>query len=99
MNLKGETVRIRLKGHAGFAAEGQDIVCAAATTLCNTLVGYFETKPGQKQKQRLEKGDIEICIDLKEQPEAIWEIVCFAAVGFQLIEQSFPLYFGFKKNF
>lgn len=99
MSLKGDKISIRLKGHAGYATEGQDIVCAAASTLCNTLVGYLMAKEETEQKHRLEKGNIEIKINLENRPEEMWEIVCFVAVGFQAIACSFPENFSFIKNF
>ena len=97
MELKDNELNIRLKGHAGYGPEGSDIVCSAATTLCNTLSGYLADKP--MQKCRLEKGDIEININLDKCPQGIWEVINFVAVGFQVIAYSFPNYFDLKKNF
>ncbi len=35
---RGEILGIRVRGHAGFAAAGQDIVCAAASALVQSAV-------------------------------------------------------------
>ncbi len=34
----GPTLRLEAAGHAGYAPAGQDIVCAGASTLMQTLV-------------------------------------------------------------
>lgn len=39
----GEYVRFVSKGHAGYAEEGQDIVCAAVSALIITTVNSIET--------------------------------------------------------
>ena len=40
-NISGFTV----KGHAGYAEAGRDIVCAAVSAICYTAAGYFESNP------------------------------------------------------
>ena len=99
MLLENNKVCIQINGHAGYAPVGQDIVCAAATTLCNTLVGYLATKGEQEQKPVLEKGNIKIIIDFEKNPEGVCEVVSYVAVGFQIIAHSFPQYFQLEKNF
>lgn len=32
-----------VKGHAGYAEAGNDIICAAVSALCYTAAGYFES--------------------------------------------------------
>lgn len=36
--------RVTLDGHAGYAARGQDIVCAAASALVYALIGALEER-------------------------------------------------------
>ena len=99
MSLKDDVVDIRINGHAGYAPMGQDIVCAAATTLCNTLVGYLSTKDDAEPDACLEKGNISIKIDLGRYSESVREVISYVAVGFQIIAYSFPGYFQLEKNF
>ena len=43
-NETGLVTAFTVKGHAGYAEEGQDIICAAVSAICYTAVGYFDTK-------------------------------------------------------
>ena len=45
-----------VKGHAGYAEAGSDIICAAVSALCYTAAGYFESaKPGEYRYEFEEK--------------------------------------------
>ena len=48
----GQTLRLEAAGHAGYAPAGQDIVCAGASTLMQTLV-YLLAGGGKCQKRCL----------------------------------------------
>ena len=41
-NEKNEIVKFSLEGHAGFAASGKDIVCAAVSAITNMIIIGFE---------------------------------------------------------
>ena len=52
--IKAEIIRskdlqitgFKVKGHAGFSKQGDDIICASVSALCYTAAGYFdETRP------------------------------------------------------
>ena len=98
MSLSDDVAEIQITGHAGYAPMGQDIVCAAATTLCNTLAGYLSTKDDEPDVC-LEKGDIRFKVDLGKYPDGVGEVLSYMAVGFQIIAYSFPGYFEFEKDF
>ena len=99
MNFDDKNVRIDLKGHANYAEHGKDIVCAAASTLCNTFVEYIKMHNDAKLEFRLDKGDIYIAVNAGKDAEWLWEAVCFMAVGFYIIACSYPKNFKFCKNF
>lgn len=99
MNFNDKAVKINLKGHANYAEQGKDIVCAAASTLCNTFVEYIKTHKEIKLDYRLDKGDIYISAEAEKDTEWFWEVVCFMAVGFYIIACSYPKNFKFCKNF
>lgn len=99
MSLSDDVAEIQITGHAGYAPMGQDIVCAAATTLCNTLVGYLGTKDEAEPDACLEKGNIRIKIDLNKYADGVREVISYVAVGFQIIAYSFPGYFQLDKDF
>ena len=48
--------KISIEGHAGFAPSGQDIVCAAVSTLFQTLVWSIEELAGDKIKYEFTSG-------------------------------------------
>ena len=58
-----------VKGHAGYAQAGSDIICAAVSALCYTAAGYFES--GEKYGFRIlyEERDGFMKLELLEVPE------------------------------
>lgn len=46
MELSRNRMSMQANGHAGYAPAGQDIVCAAASTLFNTLLIALRTQMG-----------------------------------------------------
>lgn len=46
MQLSRNRMQLMASGHAGFAPIGQDIVCAAASTLFNTLLIALRSQMG-----------------------------------------------------
>lgn len=42
-NEEGLVTAFTVKGHAGYAQAGSDIICAAVSAICYTAVGYFDT--------------------------------------------------------
>ena len=49
----GPTLRLEAAGHAGYAPAGQDIVCAGASTLMQTLVYLPRGSPGWRERLNL----------------------------------------------
>lgn len=90
-----DEVRLTVKGHAGVASKGTDIVCAAASILAHTAAENARILEAQgallEMSVRLDEGDVEIlCVPCK-QTEAVVELVFRAVcVGFQLLGQSCP---------
>ena len=60
IHMTGNTIRIR--GHSGYAPPGQDIVCAAVSTLLQTMVFTIEQKEPGAACYRLMPGDSEVQI-------------------------------------
>lgn len=54
--------RITVTGHSGYAPPGQDIVCAAVSTLLQTMVFTIEQKEPGAIRYRLLPGDSEVQI-------------------------------------
>lgn len=90
-----KNLRVTVKGHAGTAPAGMDLVCAAVSTLTYTLAVNVKKlhRWGKvaKPKIRLEKGDAEIsCIPTgacRSMVQDVFEAVC---IGFALLAEKYP---------
>lgn len=51
--------RLTLRGHAGYAPRGQDIVCAAVSALIYALVAALEEK-GAVQEVQIRPGQVSV---------------------------------------
>lgn len=52
--------RITIKGHSGYAPIGQDIVCAAVSTLVQTLIQSVENLTADKITYDMRPGTVDI---------------------------------------
>lgn len=88
--------RLRLRGHAGAGAPGQDLVCAGASTLAHTLTGVVEllNEAGMLEEKpvcTLQPGFAHIIARPREEYWQIAAIAFWAAqVGFATLAQSYP---------
>ena len=55
-----DTAGIKVTGHAGYAEEGKDIVCAAVSVLAQNLIQSIEALTGDEIKYRIEPGHMDI---------------------------------------
>lgn len=86
---------VTVKGHAGTAPAGMDLVCAAVSTLTYTLAVNVKQlhrwKKVTKPKIRLENGDAEIsCVPAgtcRSMVKDVFEAVC---IGFALLAEKYP---------
>lgn len=78
--------RVIITGHAGYATEGQDIVCASVSTLFYTMVGYLHTLKGSKCKvHKLQKGYAEMsCSAVGE------EALRMTCIGILQVSEQYP---------
>ena len=60
IEIKHSKNLIAIKGHAGYAEYGHDIVCSAVCTLAQTLAESIERLTADKIECKFESGDIEI---------------------------------------
>lgn len=70
---------IAAKGHAGYAPEGQDIVCASVTALLTTLAQFAENSGNAEV--RLEPGDIYVRCRPRARYDGPVELVYSAIAG------------------
>ncbi len=103
VNDKNRSLRLKVKGHAGQAIFGQDIVCASASILTYTVAqivtdmagkGLLETEP----TIILDSGDATVeCIskDDTAYSEAL-NGYYVAMVGYQLLAHNYPQFVELK---
>lgn len=94
-----KTLSLRLKGHAGQADIGKDIVCASATILAYTVAQVVRLMEGNKELTRkptvkLDKGNIEITCHCKTDTSYAEALHTYfvAQVGYSLLAHNYPQY-------
>lgn len=90
-NIQGFTV----KGHANYAAEGQDICCAGVSAITQTtligLLNHLDTKPNYK----IMKGDLEVFLAeniSSEDHEKAQIILTTMVAGLESLQESYSDY-------
>jgi uncharacterized protein YsxB (DUF464 family) len=87
-----------VKGHAGLAPQGEDIVCSAVSILVYTLVRAIEGMVERDELNdttvvKLESGDTSISISprfiYRREARLIFDTICD---GFELIAHDYPQY-------
>ena len=88
ISVSDDTIEIR--GHAGYAPQGQDIVCAGVTALTQTLVESLETLTGNEIKYDMSPGRVDI--EIKDPDEDAQLLMDSFFVGAEMIADEFPEY-------
>ena len=87
----GPTCRLEASGHAGYAPAGQDIVCAGASTLmqtiCALLAGEEGTRSGVWDEPDGPRLAVTAAAPQKPWVEGAFE---FAKAGFALLAERYP---------
>lgn len=79
---------IKMSGHANYAVEGKDIVCAGATALVQTLVTSIENLTKDKIEYGISPGRVDIKYgDLSEKSRTL---VDSFFIGICMIADEFP---------
>lgn len=98
----GKTIILNIRGHAGAADVGKDIVCASASILAYTVAQEVQTmydrgRLKKKPNIRLEEGDSTItCKPVKTSMTEALHIFLVAQTGFRLLAQTYPDYVQVK---
>mgnify|MGYP000791844813 FL=1 len=87
----GPTLRLEAAGHAGYAPAGQDIVCAGASTLMQTLVYLLAGEESAKSDAWDEPEGPRLAV-AAQAPVAPWVQGAFelAKAGFTLLAERYP---------
>ncbi len=93
----GEITSLVCRGHAGYAEEGRDIVCAAVSVLAFTCVNALESVAGVQP--RVEERDGFLSIFLPEQAGHDAQTVMKTVLqGFRDLQDAYPKYLQLKEN-
>lgn len=86
-NLSDDEFSILCQGHAGYADAGNDIVCAAISTLTQTLVKHMEIAADEYQAHA-DKGEL-FC-----NARGVVAVECFKLVltGLRMLQANYPRY-------
>lgn len=92
---KGEVVELWVSGHAGFADEGEDIVCAGVSALVETaLIGLRKVARQKPLESERKKGHVWIRVEPGD-PQA-WEkaqaILQTTLLGLKDIQKDYPAF-------
>ena len=87
----GLTCRLEASGHAGYAPAGQDIVCAGASTLMQTLCALLAGEEGTKSGAWDEPDGPRLAVTAAA-PQKPWVEGAFefAKAGFALLAERYP---------
>ena len=95
-SLSDERLALAMQGHAGYAAVGEDVVCAACSILATTLAqmvvngaeeGAFYAPP----TLHLERGDAFVsCAPRADFRAELLHDFYMAQVGFALLQREYP---------
>lgn len=81
---------ITVAGHAGYAPEGQDIICAAVSTLTQTLIKSIGDLTDDRIQYSISPGRVDIDYgDLSEQSRTL---VDSFFIGICMISNEYPDY-------
>ena len=102
-NAEGE-ISLVVKGHAGQAEVGKDIVCASASILTYTfasIVRSYEDQLAREPIIRLESGDSTVLCKCRDYDtyHSILNALHYTEAGYALLESEYPQYVRLKEAF
>ena len=93
---KGNRLSLTLKGHAGYAEVGKDIVCASASILAYTVAQFVMEAENNgdiasSAEISLDSGDTVIsCEPTEDAMSSIQSVYSFAKMGYALLAHNYP---------
>lgn len=93
----GETLLgFECKGHAGYAPEGSDIVCAAASILSTTCANALEEIAKAETQVHILDGYMQVLIDEKSAGHDTQVVMQTVLRGFTDLAEAYPKYLQLK---
>jgi len=87
---------MEIRGHAGYAEHGRDIVCAAVSAIAYALVGHLRNHTVLLEEPCIEPGELVIHARANGQTEPAFEM---AFTGFMMISEQYPQFVDCKYIF
>lgn len=92
---KGKKITIEVKGHAGAGALGEDVVCAAVTTLCITYARAMTQIRAKGFESVMKEGYAYMeCTRLKGNAPYVHMVLS----GFVMLSEMYPEYITMEKE-
>lgn len=79
---------LSVKGHAGYAEPGKDIVCAAVSILVQNLIQSIEELTPDKIKYSIQPG--RVCIEYRNLSEKAKALVDSFFIGIRMVIEDYP---------
>lgn len=89
----GNIKKFVVRGHAGYAKAGKDIICSAVSAVAYTAAGAIEDLIGIKDFYEEKHGFMTCSVDQEISPEQKHDanvIMAAAGIGFKQIELAYP---------
>jgi uncharacterized protein YsxB (DUF464 family) len=88
---------VTVEGHAGYAAQGSDIVCAGASMLTATLARCLGGITGQHYVDDGERTEIS-CTPTLAEAERVAAVFDVIDTGYQLLANSYPVHVKYTRR-
>lgn len=83
-----EIVKLKLKGHAGFADYGKDIVCAGVSCITYGLLNAIDLMT--QDSCNIISNDKVISIEVNENSEKLQNILNTGLIQYKTVEECYP---------
>lgn len=100
-NAQADTLRIlfTVRGHAEYSQDGNDIVCAAASMLAQSMMRWVQEHErlfDQIHLFRVDEGDVALDVEARsEVGGVVTAALSMVETGFHLLEEQYPGYVQF----
>ena len=94
-------ILVEIRGHALFAPQGSDIVCAAVSVLAQTIVYAMEDLLGLYPPVKIKKGFFRVSRPILLEPtkkDSFFLLFETMLVGLREIARSYPRYISLQEN-
>ncbi len=89
--IQGDSIRLQVSGHSGRDAKGNDLVCAAVSSLVLTMVGGVECGGVAEVSGSLDEGECDVTMVAKAgKASTLASVAEVFRFGFHRIAETYP---------